>query len=73
HIADGARKGGLPADRVIHVDEVDDAAWHAGRAARKGDWVLVKASRGMKLERAVAALEGALRGADPNSTHAGRA
>jgi UDP-N-acetylmuramoyl-tripeptide--D-alanyl-D-alanine ligase len=52
-IVEGARAAGMPPDRAIHVDELDDATWHARRAAGPGDWVLVKASRGARLERVV--------------------
>jgi UDP-N-acetylmuramoyl-tripeptide--D-alanyl-D-alanine ligase len=53
HIIEGARAAGMPSDRAVHVDELDDATWHARRAAGPGDWVLVKASRGARLERVV--------------------
>ena len=52
-IAEGARAAGLADDHVIHVDEVDDAAWHASKRAKPGDWVLLKASRGARLEKIV--------------------
>jgi UDP-N-acetylmuramoyl-tripeptide--D-alanyl-D-alanine ligase len=69
----GARAAGLPAARAVVAASPEEAASVVATWTAPGDWVLVKASRGMKLERAVAALESALRGADPNSSQAGRA
>jgi len=60
HIIEGARAAGMPSDRAVHVDELDDATWHARRAAGPGDWVLVKASRGARLERVVDGLRNQL-------------
>jgi UDP-N-acetylmuramoyl-tripeptide--D-alanyl-D-alanine ligase len=55
HIAQGARAAG--AATVAEAADPEDAARRAAAATRAGDWILVKASRGMKLERVVAALE----------------
>jgi UDP-N-acetylmuramoyl-tripeptide--D-alanyl-D-alanine ligase len=52
----GAREAGLPADRAVAVATPEEAAARAAAWTAPGDWVLVKASRGMKLERAVDAL-----------------
>lgn len=60
HIAEGARAAGLPAERAIQVDEIDDAVWHACRTTEPGDWILVKASRGARLERVVNGLRSSL-------------
>ncbi len=58
HVAEGARIAGMATERVVHEP---DAA-HAGAAlqalAQDGDVVLVKASRGMKMEQAVEMLAG---------------
>ena len=52
----GARAAGLPAERVRRFDDVPAMAAAVAADARKGDLVLVKASRGMRLERVVEAL-----------------
>jgi UDP-N-acetylmuramoyl-tripeptide--D-alanyl-D-alanine ligase len=68
----GARTAGLDATRAVAAASPEEAASRVAPWTAPGDWVLVKASRGMKLERAVTALEGALGGADPHSSQAGR-
>jgi len=55
-IARGAREAGLPADRIVTTSEPATAAAAVAAWTRPGDWILVKASRGMRLERAVDAL-----------------
>ncbi|MBC8132776.1 MAG: hypothetical protein H7X95_07325, partial [Deltaproteobacteria bacterium] len=55
-IAGGAREAGLGADFIIAGDDPAAAAAAIAAWSRPGDWVLVKASRGMRLERAVTAL-----------------
>jgi UDP-N-acetylmuramoyl-tripeptide--D-alanyl-D-alanine ligase len=52
----GAREAGLSVDRAVAAATPEDAAKTAAAWTAPGDWVLVKASRGMKLERAVDAL-----------------
>ncbi|HVZ71775.1 MAG TPA: UDP-N-acetylmuramoyl-tripeptide--D-alanyl-D-alanine ligase [Polyangia bacterium] len=52
----GARDAGLPADRAVAAATPEEAAARAAAWTAPGDWILVKASRGMKLERAVDAL-----------------
>jgi UDP-N-acetylmuramoyl-tripeptide--D-alanyl-D-alanine ligase len=54
-IARGAREGGVA--RVATVADAGAAAAAMAGWTSPGDWVLVKASRGMKLEEAVSALE----------------
>jgi UDP-N-acetylmuramyl pentapeptide synthase len=58
----GARAAGLTADRAVAAASPEDAAARVAAWTAPGDWVLVKASRGMKLERAVTALVDALQG-----------
>jgi UDP-N-acetylmuramyl pentapeptide synthase len=52
----GAREGGLAADCAVAVGTPAEAATLVARWSRPGDWILVKASRGMRLERAIDAL-----------------
>ena len=54
HTAKAAREAGLA--RVLEAASADEAAALVRAHARAGDVVLVKASRGMKLERVVAIL-----------------
>jgi UDP-N-acetylmuramoyl-tripeptide--D-alanyl-D-alanine ligase len=55
-IAEGARTAGLPATRAVVFDDPETAAQTVSTWTAPGDWILVKASRGMRLERAVEAL-----------------
>lgn len=52
----GARAGGLPADRIVEAPDPEAAAAAALDRARPGDVVLVKGSRGARLELALPAL-----------------
>lgn len=51
-VAQGAFSGGMPAERVA-TGEVDALSHLVERTAEAGDWVLVKGSRGMRMERVV--------------------
>lgn len=55
-IGEGAREGGLAPGQVSVAADAEDAAGRVKRLVRRGDVVLVKASRGMKLEQVVTAL-----------------
>ncbi len=57
-IAEGARDAGMSADRVREVPDAAGAAKALRAVVRRGDVVLVKASRGMRLEQVVTALTG---------------
>jgi UDP-N-acetylmuramoyl-tripeptide--D-alanyl-D-alanine ligase len=57
-IADGARAAGLAPDRTRIAGSPEEAASVITSWTEPGDWVLVKASRGMRLERVVDALRG---------------
>jgi UDP-N-acetylmuramoyl-tripeptide--D-alanyl-D-alanine ligase len=55
-LADAAAAAGLPADRIFHTEEIDALVAWAREHVTASDLLLVKASRGMKLERLVEAL-----------------
>lgn len=63
HIAEGAARRGL---RALHVDSAAAAAAAASRATAKGDWILIKGSRGMALEHVLGSLRTELEGASPS-------
>jgi UDP-N-acetylmuramoyl-tripeptide--D-alanyl-D-alanine ligase len=63
-IAAGARAAGLAPDRVLVAADADEAVRVLRARLAPGDVVLVKASRGVELERAVDGLVAALGGAD---------
>jgi UDP-N-acetylmuramoyl-tripeptide--D-alanyl-D-alanine ligase len=52
----GARAAGVEASRIRRFEDVDEMARVVAKDASAGDLVLVKASRGMRLERVVEAL-----------------
>ena len=56
-LAAGARAAGLHRNRVLATQDPALAASAMAEWSRPGDWILVKASRGMRLERALDALE----------------
>ncbi len=57
-IAEGARQGGMAGSQIDEVADAVAAADHLKRIVQQGDVVLVKASRGMKMEQIVQALTG---------------
>jgi UDP-N-acetylmuramoyl-tripeptide--D-alanyl-D-alanine ligase len=57
-IAEGARQGGMAGSQIDEVSDAAAAADHLKKILRHGDVVLVKASRGMKMERVVQMLAG---------------
>jgi UDP-N-acetylmuramoyl-tripeptide--D-alanyl-D-alanine ligase len=58
-VIEGARAT-LPSSRAIVAASPAEAAAALARWTRAGDWILVKASRGLRLERAVEALQSTL-------------
>lgn len=67
-ISEGARAAGMPAERVYHFPSSDDAARFLTGELRKGDVVLFKGSRGVRLELMVAAVRQALKATDVSGT-----
>lgn len=51
--AAGAREGGMTDEQIMPLQNVDDAVEYLKSALRKGDWILVKGSRRMKMDRIV--------------------
>lgn len=60
-LAEGAKRAGLDRTRILEVPDAAAAAAALKRIVKPGDVVLVKASRGMKLEEVVQALQGVKR------------
>ena len=57
-IAEGARQAGMPNSSIVELPDAAAAAEWLRKTVRQGDVVLVKASRGMKMEQIVHALTG---------------
>ena len=55
----GPRAAGMPADRIMHEADATRAGAALKALAQAGDVVLVKASRGMKMEQVINMLTGA--------------
>ncbi len=58
HIAEGARAGGMASGQVREVPDAAGAASALKGLVREGDVLLIKASRGMRLERVIEGLSG---------------
>ncbi len=56
HLAEGARDAGMAPERIVLEPDAPRAGAALKTLAREGDVVLVKASRGMKMEQAIEAL-----------------
>jgi UDP-N-acetylmuramyl pentapeptide synthase len=63
-VIEGARAAGLAPERACVAASPQAAAATIAGWAEVGDWILVKASRGMRLERVIDALTAAL---DPHT------
>jgi len=57
-LAEGARHAGMTSDRIAELPDAQAAAAALSRMVRQGDVVLVKASRGMRMEQVVDAVTG---------------
>jgi UDP-N-acetylmuramoyl-tripeptide--D-alanyl-D-alanine ligase len=66
-LAEGAKRAGLDRTRIVEVPDATAAAIALKTIVKPGDVVLVKASRGMKLEQVVHALQGTRRTAQKAS------
>lgn len=53
YIVEGAKAGGLSENRLFHVSNNQEARELLGKIGRKGDLVLLKGSRGMKMEEII--------------------
>jgi len=60
-LAEGAERAGFDRDRIVLVPDASAAAAAVKAVVKQGDVVLAKASRGMKLEQVVQALQGTKR------------
>lgn len=57
-LAEGARQAGMPPDHIVEFPDAQAGATALARMIRQGDVVLVKASRGMRMEQVVEAVTG---------------
>ena len=57
-LAEGARQAGMPADRVVELPDAAAAGNALASMVKRGDVVLVKASRGMRMEQVVETIAG---------------
>ncbi|MBE0557289.1 MAG: UDP-N-acetylmuramoyl-tripeptide--D-alanyl-D-alanine ligase, partial [Proteobacteria bacterium] len=56
HTAEGARKKGFPAERIVFFDDPGQVVTDLRSRLRKGDWILIKGSRKMKMEAVAEAI-----------------
>jgi UDP-N-acetylmuramoyl-tripeptide--D-alanyl-D-alanine ligase len=67
-IAEGARKAGMAHERITECSDAQEAIPHVLSIAHPGDVVLVKGSRGMRMEQVVDALRAPVSGPAPKGT-----
>ncbi|HEU4345804.1 MAG TPA: UDP-N-acetylmuramoyl-tripeptide--D-alanyl-D-alanine ligase, partial [Candidatus Binatia bacterium] len=60
HVRRGAIRGGLRAQQIVMGADHGDLARALRRRVKKGDWLLFKGSRGMKMETVLKQLQGGL-------------
>jgi len=65
NILDGAREAGMDLSRLKFVRDAVQAGDVLARTVKKGDLVLVKGSRGVKLEQAINTLRAAFSSLEP--------
>jgi UDP-N-acetylmuramoyl-tripeptide--D-alanyl-D-alanine ligase len=53
---EGAREGGMSAESARFFESAEEAAVALGRELREGDLVLVKGSRGVRMDKVIAFL-----------------
>ena len=61
HIAEGAIGAGLSAQNVVQFESSEEAAGYLGSVVHGGDFLLIKGSRGVRMDRVVQFLEGEAR------------
>jgi UDP-N-acetylmuramoyl-tripeptide--D-alanyl-D-alanine ligase len=57
-MAAGALEGGMAEQNIFFLSAAEDGMSYLKQHLKKGDWVLVKGSRGMKMEKIVAQICG---------------
>jgi UDP-N-acetylmuramoyl-tripeptide--D-alanyl-D-alanine ligase len=55
-VAAGAAQKGFAEDRIYFIEEPGEIADHVARFLRGGEWILIKGSRGMRMEAVTAAI-----------------
>jgi UDP-N-acetylmuramoyl-tripeptide--D-alanyl-D-alanine ligase len=70
-LLDGARQAGFTEDALLHFDDAEAAGEFLRNEIREGDLVLIKGSRGVGLDRAVAILDPANETPTPNASPEG--
>jgi UDP-N-acetylmuramoyl-tripeptide--D-alanyl-D-alanine ligase len=56
YIGEGAREAGYPAGKIYYCLTHEEAAGRIRELAAAGDWILLKGSRGMRMEEILSAL-----------------
>lgn len=57
HVANGARESGMPAQKIHRAEDSGELLEAVAKALREGDWILIKGSRRMQMERIVEGLK----------------